>query len=1438
MVSDTNNQQVNTFTGGMDLDTSNAYMSEDNYREAYNLRITTDANSNSGTIHNIEGVKFDISFALPTVDGKQWNIVWTGTIRDYGLIIAKTVTKGASLSDGRVAIFRFKHSEAQAGHAAIRIFCSNIGTVSLGENPSCVTRYEDDDNIKLYVADGVNSVRVWNVSPNRDKFNQGLIDDSSLSVYPSVVFDRPEFQGFGKGSLLAGTYQFGYQLFNKNGSETEVSPLTGLTYISGGPLSFSSSTQCVGELKGKSTNKSVRLQINVPDKLNYTRLKIISIFWEDRNELPLIQVLQDSGIPESGIVYYEAFNNNGINQLSLEEFNMITNVHFAPTILESKNNYLFASNITYLDNSTDYEYDARAYRFYAASTAIKTANVTILASSNGNNINISQEALGIIQFNIDASHDVINSYNDTGLAQQLFYDQPYDKLSEAAKADTTRYRFNSFVDNNINIVGGIGKNITYRFLVGDLEESSTISNLSLPKDDDSVTSISSLCEGMWAANVTTTGELVNSRFIPLSFATSGTKNYSNPQISYNFKSLQRDEIYRYGIIMYDKYGMVTPVKWIGDIRTPSMSDPGFETFQNDRTVSFTASGKDAVSCELAVRPLGIEFEVRNLPKDIVAYEIVRCERTEADRSILAQGIISRLGQAKKNVGSDYLNNVFPPAIMHCSRTYRQFWTNIYDRDIRLFDNNYFMFAAPEVSYSPKNFQNYINDSTLRLEIKKAVLSCLAEGTNSSNKIANTGNVVEGGGTVITFSNSSGMEDIYWKVMLDTARNVFKPYIQANYYDEANFVTPEGRTTSKVGSSHEIINIILPKDLTWSDYGNRINYAEAIDGFNYINWIEECYGIETTQSLAHNPVGPNGRCLVMNASLTKDMFGIENVAGSIRGTINSNIKYGDRRLLGFKAMLSTTFLCNLKRNVVPYGGNSYSSRQYSKYITNGAYKVKASTNKINVFDGDTFIGVFDYIKTHYGIIPPDQTQFGKPGPAPTIYYIPVESSINLALTNSEEYHRNKKPQTQLEPANVNGLYVQSEPAYVYNPVYSVQATAKEYSSASQYAEYGKHMDTRTYHSEPKINDEIIDAWTKFKPLNYIDVDTRHGSINNLRTFGNELIFWQDTALGKFSVLERTMVTDESNAPLLLGTGGVLNRFDYVATANGIRKEHHDCDAQSDQVLYWFDQDKQEICAYSGNVVTPISKKERVQSYVKRLVVENTKLKNRPFLEYDKLYNELLCSLSTEDTLVYNESIGKFTSFFTLVPDYTLMFNRNMFMVKSNSLYQFNGNTVNTDFDSNPLPIEFKYVVNRPYNYVKVFDNVEFTGLLNKDNILGITCSTETMTGDVITPTDITDREYNFRFAVPRVKTSVDFPNRLRGRYLECLFKYDLVAQADVYLVSHEDEYLNTYDDKYMVSNRGTISNQVSRQLKYYTITGENAETFELPYVRTTFRVSKS
>ena len=105
-------------------------------------------------------------------------------------------------------------------------------------------------------------------------------------------------------------------------------------------------------------------------------------------------------------------------------------------------------------------------------------------------------------------------------------------------------------------------------------------------------------------------------------------SYKNIENSTKYKSLRRGELYRYGIVLYDKYNNHSDAKWIADIRVPEQYTEGFEAFKNQNLKLYGTS-------------VGIRFTVENLPQNIVGYEIVRCNRTDNDIKTVTQGVISR-----------------------------------------------------------------------------------------------------------------------------------------------------------------------------------------------------------------------------------------------------------------------------------------------------------------------------------------------------------------------------------------------------------------------------------------------------------------------------------------------------------------------------------------------------------------------------------------------------------------------------------------------------------------------------------------------------------------------------------------------------------------------------------------------------------------------------
>lgn len=1462
-----NLQQINTWNYGMNLDTSDQFLPSSSYREAINLRLTTDTNSNTGTLHSIEGVKSyqDIISAVP--EGyTNVRIIHTDTIRKYGIVLAKA-TKG---NIDYYFIFRFINKAELIGSetGAPQLIFGPCKT-TIGDNLSSVTRYEDEDNIKFYYADGINPLRTVNISPAIDN-SRPMTDDGSFSIYPTALLSQPEFIALGIGNLKAGTYQYGYQLFTKNGAETEVSTLTTPIYPTLSSIQPTDSSVVKGADKGTNTGKSIQVKFNINDP-KYDRIRIVSVYYEDTTSIPLIQVLQDlsidkdeSGMPKPAI--YQDIDNKGISLITQEEFNMLTSVHFAPKVIESKNNFLFASDIKYEDNSFDVDYDARAYGFALDNN---NALIAVLRSNTGQpEIVAARDSILNGSVVVPKDHDCVNPFSVLTKSSNSFSERYSPDLStENAKCTYCKF-------GNQTLFGGDGINISYRFVATDLEEI-TDGTVSTDDGDYGVITRSQLAvarrfEGVWRYNITQDGTPANTTFLRL---TPDTKllpcNFSNPIIASRVKSLQRDEVYSYGIVFYNKFNQASPVKWIADIRVPDARQFGFETFLANAYTSFVNTKADSQKSALVVRPIGLEFIVKNLPKDVKSYEIVRCKREESDRATITQGIVGTTGIPKERSplvaanGDTRIDGKYFPYPLNMGSQVVYVAPEISEGTITEADYaRYFMqlwgpvtFSSPEVCFNYESFKNVIPKSDIRLTLVKHVFNNTSTGS------------VKDRGTNINISQ--GITPVLRKVTYrpfntSTDRSYYIPQVpsskdikafnidlveQSNTCYTMNGADKAWSFFRTSGDSTVIEDVLFPKEPSWKDTKSKFDFVDAIGGTTYINWCGSSY-ITTYKDSKLNDItncqGPHGRSIILNTSLVKAPYEpgyFKSVYdGTLLGTNQRVIRKGDTVGSGTKvtSLGSSNFynesiigtqICNIRKDTIPYGGYTNANRQYRTYISTGSFTATLrdmNDNNIETsictFSGDTFINLFQHIKCHYSTsLDAEGNELESIYPTTIVYSVPLESSINIAMKNSADIGM----YTQIQPSNIENKYVQSRPLYSYNSTYSVDPAVKLHTPSNIYDEYNKHIDTRTYFSLNKNNDEFIDQWTKFKPLNYLDVDTRYGSINNLRTFGNELIFWQSNAVGKFSVNERTLISDDSNQPLMLGTGGVLSRYDYLATVNGIKHGHNDSDCQSDHVLYWFDYDKHELCQYRNGEVSCISKLKYVQTYLNILALTKDRQLPKPMCTYDKYYNEMIATLSKNESIVFSENSQIFTGFYTLVPDFNMYFNNEVYFSKGTKLYQYNSNTENNGFGDVPLPISLSYVVNNDYVRTKVFDNIEFTGFLNKDN-LRISYQASGIDSKELTGEAITDRELNFRAAVPRASGEELFGNRMRGRALYCKLNYILGnSEATPIMTNKSSNFITTITNSdYVVTNINERSGAISDI------------RFELPYVRTTYRISKS
>lgn len=480
----------------------------------------------------------------------------------------------------------------------------------------------------------------------------------------------------------------------------------------------------------------------------------------------------------------------------------------------------------------------------------------------------------------------------------------------------------------------------------------------------------------------------------------------------------------------------------------------------------------------------------------------------------------------------------------------------------------------------------------------------------------------------------------------------------------------------------------------------------------------------------------------------------------------------------------TYLTNLRQQTTPYGGYSFTNRLTNIYYGDGNYF--ESINKWNtVFDGDCHVETFEYTSMHkvYGAYTKDKSdnlQF--PNTHMITYSIPTESNIwckfQYGWTFSSNARDNYASFIQAEPCEITEAYVQKEPEYVYNSVYSVQNTSMPFAAYDDLnpQDYNKTIDTRVYYSDLKQNDEIIDSWCKFRSSNFIDVDQEYGPITDICTFKNVLTFFQEQSFGVFSVNDRSVATDNSGQNIVLGTGGVLDRYDYYSNTYGMHKQQF-CSVCTTGGLYWFDSHNNVICLFDGQSVVQLSKQGKVQNIL------NKYKKNDNFkVFYNNKYNEVVFNILSDDMqIVYNEMLGKFTSTLTIPFDGAIQFFNGEYLVKKNDtvcVYQYDYLDESPKSTNQQLLSSYvKYVVAQQPLVTKVFDNQEIVTYENlqlqyvirdNDDYFSknhkYTWQTESQKIESSLEEQITLRENNHRFVIPRADGL--FGNRARGKVMIC------------------------------------------------------------------------
>lgn len=1461
------NQQTNTFVKGMNTDTSDMYLSSDQYRYAENVRVVTNEDSNSGELHLIEGTT-----EYKEIKGQY--IIASDYIRD----IAVFITVNNNTAPTEWSVYKIENDTAclMFGPSQEKIWNDNTTLNDIRKSITTVMRYESPENIKLYIADstGKHSIMCLNVSGeggDNSRYHGKTFDE--VFSYQRTLLPPPTVEiSNGSGNIMSGRVQYAYRLYSKNNPATQISILSKVLNLYKNEYS--------GYEAEKQSGRSVDITLDVQSQQGLDYIQIYRISYQLSGQLPKISLIKDEKVSST-----LRDNGSDIEEVAVSDFLSMVASSIIPSQIESKGDYLFAANMKYSQDNVDdqlSDFDARSYS--TGNTYDETDIFTLIdgnytsyginfdnfsdlsklkhnqfdqQNSNWNNnnwkeiypniINITGTTGTIISFSTieecynknyplhvqfpDNTNDLVEidiqvSFDTYKISDNTYYDTIQNSwynniISTSQTTDIINILKQTVNSNTIPVEYPYATPPTKR---GDITIEAIRIHASSDSSSNSIQYYINSTLNEWYNGY---GKCICWKYTydPINIT---AQNQGN--IQYQKSTFRCGETYRFGVRLFDQHGNASSVKWIADIMIPD----GANIYDDNGTTKF--------------RNVGIEFfktpGSESLWEGISGWEIVRCERTLQDKKAITQGIIgfpvkkyslnydgssiSNIIDKKLICGPGFLSTDFVYGLDHSNYSEQTGTRNHIETT-----NNIIMFSSPEYCYQPDDIKDILNSTS------NIYISEIYKG-RSFEEIVQT---PQGQLPTTTQQNNNYFQNSYMPVYFNAGASNYIDLISSNaqfkfetgkflyldFYHSANR-NGGGRYGDTIvdssGSSVITVNFVNNFQLDYStitklqqdkhDIG-EIQYTDSPEAKEFeknevLTYKNNAYTIGQLQYINWEVPYIMGESGETETQLKRIWDNYTNVNGKVvSDTWQERMAIGPIGAGGRYILLEQTgnnkleithpennetpsiTVVNINKSVQPYGGYNKTSIENSNYISFGDYTTNTS---IQVYSGDTKNTIFTFHAYHIWY----SSVFKNIGKQACIYTIPVESDIDIhaqygllyGVDNFWDYRIQDK-------ADGFDSYTQDKDAYLYNTAYNATPDIVSWTTPERLESKQDYFDTRIHFSNVKTNNEDIDSWLQFAPSNYRDVDSRYGEITDLKLFKDRLIFWQENATGVLAVNERVVLNDQNDTQVVLGTGGVLERYDYITTIYGQKKNQHARVVTNDS-LYWWDGNNKEILVHQQKFdSTPLSTIKYIKNHINKKPESDT-----PFISYDNKYKEVLFNVVNNQSIVYNEQIQAFTGIYTFNPLYDFILNGDLYLTDNSTVYKYNDQYINQTTEKQesklfktPIHPLVRYVVNKEPVYTKAYDIQLVGGRFygggfdddlherNNDALEDINLIYKTplkQEGRSI-GTDMTNVEYDYRITVPRaggyettendqtVWKVKEYGDRLRGKVMRCEINSD-------------------------------------------------------------------
>lgn len=396
---------------------------------------------------------------------------------------------------------------------------------------------ENEHFHRIYWTDGVNPLRTINLRENPDYYVGLTAND--LNVFKSAKLEAPIIDSVIPGGIvLCGSHSYCYRLITQDGKTSRTSQITNPVHVAKTTLDTDYHKLTGGPLSEHSAN-SVTLTVNNIDE-SYTSIQIIDIRHTSYEGGIEANIITEASISGSSFTYTHNGNESVVG-ISIGDL-LRNNVSWDTCKdLAVKNNRLFAANLTNNAQSIDADFRVKSYRF--GSDGLSAA-------------------------------ETYNNYINTDLYEDSFYERNrYAWLNTASATKIPGAETPDFenIDNGVRV--------TFNVKQLDLSEVDYFRN--------------GRC-GRTGSNQEKAHSALNDAplygYLDKTF-NGGYNNYKNPIFAKDYVGYQRGEVYRFGILFYDKSGNPTFVSPIGDVRMPD-NEQLFET-QNSSGSRITVSADGA-----------------------------------------------------------------------------------------------------------------------------------------------------------------------------------------------------------------------------------------------------------------------------------------------------------------------------------------------------------------------------------------------------------------------------------------------------------------------------------------------------------------------------------------------------------------------------------------------------------------------------------------------------------------------------------------------------------------------------------------------------------------------------------------------------------------------------------------------------------------------------